>query len=76
MTVCTIDVHARDVVAKLISQEGKLQRFHVSLLSLKGVFLSKIFPESNFFKQGIFISSMKYCTYWMDFRLTNILSLK
>lgn len=42
MTVCTIDVHARDVVAKLISQKASV--------SLEGDL--PLFPGSGIYCQG------------------------
>lgn len=42
MTICTIDVHARDVVAKLISQKASVP--------LEGDLL--LIPESGIYCQG------------------------
>ena len=55
MTVCTIDVHARDVVAKLISQKASCRDFmYLLLFTKRGVFVKNISEKAIFFKVGIF----------------------
>lgn len=67
MTVCTIDVHARDVVAKLISQKASCRDFMYFLLFTKsGVFVKNISKKAIFFKLVFLISSMKLVVLTLD----------
>lgn len=68
MTVCTIDVHARDVVAKLISQKASCRDFmYLLLFTKRGVFVKNISEKAIFFLKLVFlISSMKLVVLTLD----------
>lgn len=67
MTICTIDVHARDVVAKLISQKASCGDFMYFLVFTKsGVFVKNISEKAIFFKLVFLISPKKLVVLTLD----------